>query len=136
MTKLGMSRRQFLETAAGAGFAGFIGSATRAWGLTSVDNPLAQYPNRGWEHTYRDLWKYDSTFTFLCAPNDTHNCILNAYVRSGVISVSAGDSTARLMMPVVDAMKSAWSSTAAWHSGCASTSASGWRTFSFASSRA
>jgi len=35
---------------------------------------------------YRDLWKYDSTFTFLCAPNDTHNCLLNAYVRSGVIT--------------------------------------------------
>jgi len=35
---------------------------------------------------YRDLWKYDSKFTFLCAPNDTHNCILNAYVRSGVVT--------------------------------------------------
>ena len=43
-------------------------------------------PNRDWERTYRDLWKYDSTFTFLCAPNDTHNCILNAYVRSGVMT--------------------------------------------------
>lgn len=85
MNTRGMSRREFLETAAAAGFASFIGSASRAWGLTAVDNPLSQYPNRGWERTYRDLWKYDSTFTFLCAPNDTHNCILNAYVRDGVM---------------------------------------------------
>jgi hypothetical protein len=38
-----------------------------------------------WERVYRDLWKYDSVYTFTCAPNDTHNCILNAYVRNGVV---------------------------------------------------
>jgi nitrate reductase alpha subunit len=86
MSKNGIDRRQFLEGAAAAGFATFIGSATRAWGLTAIDNPLAHYPSREWERTYRDLWKYDSTFTFLCAPNDTHNCILNAYVRDGIIT--------------------------------------------------
>ncbi len=86
MSTKGLSRREFLEAAAAAGFGSFIGSASRAWGLTTVDNPLAHYPQRGWEQAYRDLWKYDSTFTFLCAPNDTHNCILNAYVRSGVIT--------------------------------------------------
>ena len=57
-----------------------------AWGLQAIENPLAAYPDRDWEKAYRDLWKYDSTFTFLCAPNDTHNCILNAYVRYGVIT--------------------------------------------------
>ncbi|MBI2350649.1 MAG: molybdopterin oxidoreductase, partial [Deltaproteobacteria bacterium] len=57
-----------------------------AWGLGAIENPLAAYPNRDWEKVYRDLWKYDSTFTFLCAPNDTHNCILNAYVRDGVVT--------------------------------------------------
>ena len=51
----------------------------------AVANPLASYPDRGWERTYRDLWKYDSVYTFTCAPNDTHNCILNAYVRNGVV---------------------------------------------------
>ena len=50
-----------------------------------------------------------------------------------MISVCAGDSTARLMMPVVDAMKSACASTASSHSGCASTSASGCSSFSCAS---
>jgi len=84
--KKGLSRRAFLEGAAASGFGAFIASATGAWGLDAIDNPLARYPDRGWEKVYRDLWKYDSTFTFLCAPNDTHNCILNAYVRSGVIT--------------------------------------------------
>jgi nitrate reductase / nitrite oxidoreductase, alpha subunit len=82
----GLTRREFLEGAAAAGFGAFVASATGAWALDALENPLAAYPDRGWEHTYRDLWKYDSTFTFLCAPNDTHNCILNGYVRSGVIT--------------------------------------------------
>jgi nitrate reductase alpha subunit len=81
-----LSRRQFLESASALGLGTFVASATRAWGLDAVTNPLAQYPSRDWERVYRDLWKYDSTFTFLCAPNDTHNCILNAYVRSGVMT--------------------------------------------------
>jgi len=82
----GLTRRAFLEAAAAAGFGAFVASATGAWALDALDNPLARYPDRDWEKVYRDLWKYDSTFTFLCAPNDTHNCILNAYVRSGVIT--------------------------------------------------
>ena len=81
-----VSRRAFLDMVAATGLAGFALSAERAWGLQSVANPLATYPNRDWERAYRDLWKYDSTYTFTCAPNDTHNCILNAYVRQGVIA--------------------------------------------------
>jgi len=50
-----------------------------------VENPLASYPNREWETVYRDIWRYDRRFVFLCAPNDTHNCLLEAYVRNGVI---------------------------------------------------
>ncbi len=80
-----VSRREFLEAAAAAGFGAFVASASDAWGLERVDNPLAVYPNRGWERAYRDLWAYDDVFTFTCAPNDTHNCILNAYVRNGVV---------------------------------------------------
>ncbi|MDH3285355.1 MAG: molybdopterin-dependent oxidoreductase, partial [Acidobacteriota bacterium] len=81
-----ITRRGFLGTAAGAGFAAFVVSATRAWGLEAIENPLARYPDREWERVYRDLWRYDSKFTFLCAPNDTHNCLLDAYVRSGVMT--------------------------------------------------
>lgn len=86
MSQEHLSRREFLATASAAGFGAFVASATRAWGLDAVTNPLAAYPDRDWERAYRDLWKHDSTFTFLCAPNDTHNCILNAYVRSGVVT--------------------------------------------------
>ena len=51
-----------------------------------VENPLDSYPNRDWEQVYRDQYRYDSTFTFVCAPNDTHNCRLRAFVRNGVIT--------------------------------------------------
>ena len=81
-----INRREFLAAASAAGFGALAASAERAWGLEAIGNPLVSYPNRDWEKVYRDLWKYDSTFTFLCAPNDTHNCLLNAYVRSGVIT--------------------------------------------------
>lgn len=81
-----LSRRDFLQTVAAAGFGALAASATNAWDLQAVTNPLAVYPDRGWERVYRDLWKYDSKFTFTCAPNDTHNCLLNAYVRQGVIT--------------------------------------------------
>lgn len=80
------SRREFLELASAAGLSAFAAVADRAWGLQAVSNPLSIYPDRGWEEAYRDLWKYDSTFTFTCAPNDTHNCLLRAYVRQGVIT--------------------------------------------------
>lgn len=81
-----LSRRDFLQTVAAAGFGALAASAANAWELGAVTNPLAVYPDRGWERVYRDLWKYDSKYTFTCAPNDTHNCLLNAYVRQGVIT--------------------------------------------------
>jgi len=86
MKQTGLSRRTFLEFVAASGLGIFAASAREAWGLDLPENPLASYPDRGWESVYRDLWHYDSKFTFLCAPNDTHNCILNAYVRSGVVT--------------------------------------------------
>jgi nitrate reductase alpha subunit len=82
----GITRRAFLELTSAAGLSAFVASATRAWALDVIDNPLARYPDRDWERVYRDLWHHESSFTFLCAPNDTHNCILNAYVRSGVVT--------------------------------------------------
>lgn len=50
-----------------------------------IDNPLATYPDRNWEKVYRDQYHYDSSFTFVCAPNCTHNCRLRAFVRNGVV---------------------------------------------------
>jgi len=71
--------------ATAAGFGSLVLSATRGWGLEAIRNPLAVYPDRDWERVYRDLWKVDSKYHFLCAPNDTHNCLLTANVRSGVV---------------------------------------------------
>ena len=51
----GLTRRQFMEAAAATGFGAFIASATGAWGLDAIDNPLAHYPDRAWEKAYRDL---------------------------------------------------------------------------------
>jgi nitrate reductase alpha subunit len=86
MSEYTFSRRDFLKMVSAAGFGAFASSASQAWGLDADHNPLQHYPDRNWESVYRDLWKYDSSFSFLCAPNDTHNCLLNAYVRSGVIT--------------------------------------------------
>ncbi len=83
-----LTRRNFLAI---SGFGGAVALLSKeAWALQSfepikVENPLAHYPARDWETVYRDIWRYDSKFTFLCAPNDTHNCLLEAYVRNGVI---------------------------------------------------
>lgn len=54
--------------------------------VVKVENPLLSYPNRDWERLYRDIYKSESTFTFLCAPNDTHNCLLTAHVKNGVMT--------------------------------------------------
>ncbi|MBM4061297.1 MAG: molybdopterin oxidoreductase [Planctomycetes bacterium] len=82
-----LSRRKFLQGISAAGYGAFAASAIDTWGFgQETQNPLDHYPNRDWEKVYRDLWKYDSRFTFLCAPNDTHNCLLHAYVRSGIVT--------------------------------------------------
>jgi nitrate reductase alpha subunit len=81
-----MDRRKFLQAASATGFSALVAGVTQAWGLDDMSNPLAQYPNRDWEKTYRDLFKVDDSFVFLCAPNDTHNCLLRAYVRNGVVT--------------------------------------------------
>jgi nitrate reductase / nitrite oxidoreductase, alpha subunit len=85
-----LSRRKFLKLAGVTGFLAVAGSENLFGGLrqlkpVAVANPLAQYPNRGWERIYRDMFKTDSSFTFLCAPNDTHNCLLRAYVKNDVV---------------------------------------------------
>ncbi len=88
MAKLG--RRDFLKVAT----AGTVGAT---WALMQqkgaflqtspgVTNPLAFYPTRDWERIYRDQYKSDKSFTFVCAPNCTHNCRMKAVVRNGVVT--------------------------------------------------
>lgn len=88
-----VTRRTFMKIAAGTG-AGmllsgwesdlftFLGPGTAG----ATENPLTTYPNRDWERVYRNIYEEDSHFHFLCAPNDTHNCLLKAHVKNGVIT--------------------------------------------------
>lgn len=85
------TRRQFLSAmaAAGASVAAIGRAAAQALrGLSplAVDNPLSRYPGRDWERVYRNLYTHDSSFVFLCAPNDTHNCLLRAFVKNGAVT--------------------------------------------------
>ena len=85
-----MDRRRFLQLAAMAGLGtvanpGDLLAQYRFLDPVRVANPLAEYPNRDWERLYRDIFRHDRTFTFLCAPNDTHNCLLRAFVKNNVL---------------------------------------------------
>lgn len=80
-----ISRRDFLVWTAAVGGV-VLGPKLELWALEPVDvpNPLEHYPARGWEQVYRDQYKYDSTFTWICSPNCTHECRMLAVVRNGV----------------------------------------------------
>ena len=84
MTQL--SRRDFLKLS-GAALAGLAFARVEFQLLepTNVTNPLDAYPNRDWESVYRNQYHYDSSFTYVCSPNDTHACRLRAFVRNGII---------------------------------------------------
>ncbi|MBF0110634.1 MAG: molybdopterin-dependent oxidoreductase [Magnetococcales bacterium] len=85
-----VSRRNFLKVAATTGLGVLMDpidlfAQYRSLSPVVVDNPLKAYPNRDWERLYRDIFKHDSTFVFMCCPNDTHNCLLNAFVKNDVV---------------------------------------------------
>jgi nitrate reductase alpha subunit len=86
-----LSRREFL-IAAGAGSAAvaalLLANRPSPFALlepVDVADPLGSYPARDWEKAYRDQYRYDSSYTFVCSPNDTHSCRLRAIVRNGVV---------------------------------------------------
>ncbi len=89
-----LSRRGFVVAAPSA-FGGLLMGSTPAAAaiagyslLQTIEpglNPLSEYPNRDWEQVYRDLYEPDSTFHFMCGPNDTHGCLLRATVKNGVV---------------------------------------------------
>lgn len=93
----GLSRRALVGRALAAGSAGalaellgparFLSPADAADTPSAVvpGNPLSVMPDRGWERIYRDQFVDDSSFVFTCAPNDTHNCLLRAHVKNGVV---------------------------------------------------
>ncbi len=89
-----VSRRDFFRLATGAAIGTALGDLllgeahffSTAHAAALATNPLAGIPERGWEKTYRDIHATDDSFVFLCAPNDTHNCLLRAHTKNGVIT--------------------------------------------------
>lgn len=85
----GQTRREFLKglglTGATAALSLWSFSCRRGPAVEAIENPLRYYPRRDWEKIYRDQYRYDSSFTFVCSPNDTHACRLRAFVRNGVV---------------------------------------------------
>ena len=84
-----ISRRQFLKASAGtvaaAAVADHVLALTALQPVIEVGNPLGDYPDRSWERVYHDQYRYDSSFTWVCSPNDTHACRIRAFVRNGVV---------------------------------------------------
>ncbi len=84
-----MDRRGFFKVSSAAVAAGTAFYVERKMAFlqsaSGISNPLKAYPNRGWERIYRDQYAYDDSFTFVCAPNCTHNCRLRAFVRNGIV---------------------------------------------------
>ncbi|MBI2264254.1 MAG: molybdopterin-dependent oxidoreductase, partial [Armatimonadetes bacterium] len=82
-----MNRREFLKTSAGTTGL-FLGTGKlflkTLEPIPEIANPLEFYPDKDWEKVYRDQYRYDSSFTYICSPNDTHACRVRAYVRNGV----------------------------------------------------
>ncbi|HJM84031.1 MAG TPA: hypothetical protein QGI69_02020, partial [Candidatus Marinimicrobia bacterium] len=84
------NRKDFLKVGAmGLGSAGLLwsmpGSMFFLKGIPDIDNPLSHYPNRGWEKIYRNQYKSDDSFTFICSPNCTHECRMRGFTRNGVM---------------------------------------------------
>jgi len=75
--------------AAAGGFAAWFSSPLSVLGalapIPDIGNPLSYYPNRGWESIYLDQYRYDRSFSWVCAPNDTHMCRMRAFVRNGIV---------------------------------------------------
>lgn len=83
-----LTRREFLKIAGLGGTAVYVLSSSAYAFLkpiVGVDNPLDYYPDRDWEKVYLNQYRYDSSFTFVCSPNDTHACRVRAFVRNGVM---------------------------------------------------
>lgn len=84
----GIPRRRFLQLLATSTATVALNPTNVLWAqepIAEIPNPLKHYPNRGWEKVYLDQYRYDRTFTWICAPNDTHMCRMRGFVRNGVL---------------------------------------------------
>ncbi|MDR4481501.1 MAG: hypothetical protein R3B37_17365 [Nitrospira sp.] len=77
--QVSVSRERFLKISAGTVAAVAVADKVLAPAALRNDhrvpgNPLGEYPDRSWERVYHDQYRYDSSFTWCCSPNDTHGC--------------------------------------------------------------
>ncbi len=81
------TRRRFLQTCLTATGASLLGAQPKSWAFEPLDvsQPLGKYPHRDWEKIYLDQYNYDDTFSWVCAPNDTHMCRMVGHLRNGVM---------------------------------------------------
>jgi nitrate reductase alpha subunit len=83
-----LSRRDFVKRSSLVGlslYAAQMAPLRFLQAASLTENPLAIYPGRDWEKLYRNQYAYDDSFSWVCAPNDTHNCRVTAHVRNSVI---------------------------------------------------
>ncbi|MFO0733316.1 MAG: twin-arginine translocation signal domain-containing protein [Nitrospiraceae bacterium] len=82
------SRRQFLKISAGT-VAAAANGLTGPWPDRSAAGRRSRQSSRGISgsvgRVYHDQYRYDSSFTWVCSPNDTHACRIRAFVRNGVV---------------------------------------------------
>ncbi|HKL29231.1 MAG TPA: molybdopterin-dependent oxidoreductase [Natrialbaceae archaeon] len=91
-----VSRRDFLK---GVGLASVVGATGATLANSSmntlevVDDPIGNYPYRGWEDLYRDEWDWDSVARSTHSVNCTGSCSWDVYVKNGQIwrEEQAGD---------------------------------------------
>ncbi len=80
------NRRKFLQWT-GISTAGFL-LPSHAWSLTKlvlVDDPLTDYPYRGWEDLYRKEWAWDKVGISSHCSNCVGNCAWKIYVKDGIV---------------------------------------------------
>jgi nitrate reductase alpha subunit len=83
----GMDRRTFLRWLGAGTTALELGLPGRLLASADPDqNPLAGAVARDWERIYRDQYRYDRMFDWVCSPNDTHACRVRAYVRNDIVT--------------------------------------------------
>src|SRR3972149_6030576 len=89
MTRLdetnGGNRGLFLKFLGGASLAALEPACTFLSPAAPTENPLSRTVSREWEKIYHDQYRYDSSFDWVCSPNDTHACRIRAYVRNGIV---------------------------------------------------
>ena len=81
-----LTRRELIKATAVVGVGGYWFGFKQLQQVVQIGNPLEHYPARDWEKIYHDQYRHDSTFTYVCSPNDTHACRVRAFVRNGVVT--------------------------------------------------